>query len=211
MNVYEDTLPRSRMESECVKTEDVYQTLHQPPSVKNPNPPHEPVRSFRIKTKLMVFNTLLLIIILIGVFLAKDFKSAEVNELKASGEDSETEELWRLHHGVFYLFWEAEGNCTEALKFCEDRNSEIAAMQKHSNLGYGCCSFIHHPAKPDQNWILSQANGRKLWMNIVGVATGHLNETLHQCPMDKVNPGNTEGMQGWICEISHQVCGHCLA
>ena len=40
MNVYEDTMPRSRMESEGVKTEDVYQTLHQPPSVKNPNPTH---------------------------------------------------------------------------------------------------------------------------------------------------------------------------
>ncbi|KAL7835163.1 hypothetical protein SRHO_G00294100 [Serrasalmus rhombeus] len=36
--------------SECVKTENVYQMLHQPPSVKNPNPAHEPVRSSRAPT-----------------------------------------------------------------------------------------------------------------------------------------------------------------
>ncbi|KAL7837929.1 hypothetical protein AOLI_G00263330 [Acnodon oligacanthus] len=174
MNVYEDALPRSRMElervkteDECMKTEDVYQTLHQPPSVKNPNPTHEPVRSCGIEMVLMVFNTLLLIIILIliGIF----------------SEDSGREELWRLHRAVFYLFWEAEGSCTEALNFCRDRNSDMGTVT-HEN----------------KEWILSQANGRKLWVYMDGVTTGPLNKTLRQCPLDGGN--SAEDAQGWVCE-----------
>ncbi|KAL6464064.1 hypothetical protein MHYP_G00284550 [Metynnis hypsauchen] len=191
MNVYQDTLPRSRMEDECVKTDDVYQTLHQPPSVKNPNPTHEPVRSFRIKTVLMVFNTLLLIVILIliGISTAKNQQSADLNKPQASvlGEDSETEELWRLHHSVFYLFWEAEGNCTEALKFCEDRNSRMGTVT-HEN----------------KDWILSQADGRKLWVKVDGATTGPLNKTLRQCPLDGGNSANSEDVQGWVCESGQQ-------
>ncbi|KAL7835160.1 hypothetical protein SRHO_G00294070 [Serrasalmus rhombeus] len=182
MNVYEDAPSGSRMELEGVKTEDVYQTLHQPPPVKNSNPTHEPVRSCRIKTKLMVFNTLLLIVILIliGIFSAKKQQSADLNKPQASGGDSEREELWRLHRGVFYLFWEAEGNCTEALKFCEDRNSRMGTVT-HEN----------------KDWILSQANGRKLWVKMDGATTGPLNKTLRQCPLDKGNSANSEEVQGW--------------
>ncbi|KAL6464059.1 hypothetical protein MHYP_G00284500 [Metynnis hypsauchen] len=218
MNVYEDAPSGSRMESESAKTEDVYQTLHQPPSVKNPNPTHEPVRSCRIKTVLMVFNTLLLIVILIliGISTAAnqlqlaevnkpESQSAEENELEASGEDSETEELWRLHHDVFYLFWEAEGNCTEALNFCEDRNSIIATTSGWDGFFHDGLIFQDefHQAKSSDHvhWFLSQANGRKLWVNMEGDTTGCLNETLRQCPPDEENPGNAEGMQGWVCEI----------
>ncbi|XP_036436665.1 uncharacterized protein LOC118814902 isoform X1 [Colossoma macropomum] len=212
MNVYQDTLPRRRVESESVKTEDVYQTLHQPPTVKNPNSTHEPVRSSRLMTVLLIFNTLLLIVIviLIGLSTANQLQlaevnkpesqSAEVNELKASGEDSEREELWRLHDGVFYLFWEAKGNCTEALNFCRDRNSRIATTSNWDRLFMD--GYFYHPANPDYvDWILSQANGRKLWVNMDGDTTGHLNETLRQCPLDEENPGNSEDVQGWVCEI----------
>ncbi|XP_037389576.1 uncharacterized protein LOC119262274 [Pygocentrus nattereri] len=171
MNVYEDAPSGSRMEmSECVKTEDVYQTLHHPPPVKNPNPTHEPVRGCRIKTVLMVFNTLLLIVILIliGIFTANQLQSAEVNkpepqsadvkETKASGKDSEREELWRLHDDVFYLFWEAEGNCSEALKFCKDRNSEIATTSGRDRFDHWIFldESFHHPANPDHEGPMPQ-------------------------------------------------------
>ncbi|KAL6464061.1 hypothetical protein MHYP_G00284520 [Metynnis hypsauchen] len=227
MNVYEDAPSGSRMESECVKTEDVYQTLHVPPSVKNPNPTHEPVRSCRIKTVLMVFNTLLLIVILIliGISTAAnqlqladvnkpESQSAEENELEASGEDSETEELWRLHHDVFYLFWEAEGNCTNALKFCEDRNSEIASTSRWDGIFYDDLIFqdeFHQAKNSDHvHWFLSQANGRKLWVNMEGDTTGRLNETFRQCPLDEEHPGNAEEMQGWVCEIRPRRYRHFL-
>ncbi|XP_037389141.1 uncharacterized protein LOC119262217 [Pygocentrus nattereri] len=224
MNVYEDAPSGSRMEmSECVKTEDVYQTLHQPPPVKNPNPAHEPVRSCRIKTVLMIFNTLLLIVILIlnGLSTANQLQSAEVNkpepqsadvkEMKASGEDSEREELWRLHDDVFYLFWEAEGNCSEALKFCKDRNSEIATTSGWDRFDHWMFldESFHHPANPDHElWILSQANGRKLWVNMDSDTTGPLNETFRHCPPDEETPGNAEGMQGWVCEIRPRHLSH---
>ncbi|KAL6464063.1 hypothetical protein MHYP_G00284540 [Metynnis hypsauchen] len=124
MNVYEDAPSASRMESECVKTEDecvktedecvktedesvktedLYQTLQPTPPVENPNPTHEPVRSFRVKTKLMVFNTLLLIVILIliGVFLSKHQQSADLSKPQApacdvaAAENQQTTEVSR--------------------------------------------------------------------------------------------------------------------
>ncbi|KAL7835158.1 hypothetical protein SRHO_G00294050 [Serrasalmus rhombeus] len=221
MNVYEDAPSGSRMELECVKTEDEgmkmedeCQTLHHPPSVKNPNPTHEPVRSCRIKTVLMIFNTLLLIIlILIGLSTAIQLQSAEVKELKASGE-----ELWRLHDGAFYLFWEAEGSCSEALKFCEDRNSRITTMTVLEKYYIDRSIKIEHFHRPASHmlWILSQANGRKLWVNMDSDTTGPLNETLRHCPPVGKNPGNAEGMQGWVCEIrpqnlSYRHCRHYLS
>ncbi|KAI4883443.1 hypothetical protein NFI96_024506, partial [Prochilodus magdalenae] len=366
MNVYEDTVVRSRMEmSECSKTEDVYQTLHRPPAVSIPNSTHEPVRPRRLKTMLPIFNTLLLvaIVVMLGLHdwimafhpyplrchaqeaisqldsyvhcrsmatdmalhglametpsnpsrksvralalfwlmrlpilfssswcqrsksdffdlndgglkalqpltlcqrdttggtatkqslpallmgmvelrpaegvntvcaakrlaqtypVANEPRSTEVNNPQASGvvEGNKREELWRLHGGVFYLFWEAEGNCTAAVKFCEDRNSEVVTIHNsegqntegsgHSDYDYLDFYFNTNPdllaTAPShycyvclclQDWILSQANGRKLWINIVGVTTTHLNESLYHCPPDDEN---SDTMQGWVCE-----------
>ncbi|XP_036436723.1 asialoglycoprotein receptor 2-like [Colossoma macropomum] len=88
MNVYQDTLPRSRAESECVKKEDVYQTLHHPPTVKNPNPTHGSPQSIRLIMILLIFNTLLLIIILIltGTFKSQNRTLTEVVKLSSSVE-----------------------------------------------------------------------------------------------------------------------------
>ena len=81
------------------------------------------------------------------------------------GEDSEREELWRLHDDVFYLFWEAEGSCSEALNFCEDRNSRIATTSSWDGLFDHDWSFLgepfYHPANPDHvasEFILNLVN-----------------------------------------------------
>ncbi|KAI4901358.1 hypothetical protein NFI96_032158 [Prochilodus magdalenae] len=398
MNVYEDTVVRSRMEmSECSKTEDVYQTLHRPPAVSIPNSTHEPVRPRRLKTMLPIFNTLLLvaIVVMLGLhdwimafhpyplrchaqeaisqldsyvhcrsmatdmhglametpsnpsrksvralalfwlmrlpilfssswcqrsksdffdlndgglkalqpltlcqrdtsggtptkqslpallmgmvelrtlhtwgwtfratlslqpdgihsvsgshrflkvlaaFLvlrlaqprmpqfAKEPRSTEVNNPQASGvvEGNKREELWRLHDDVFYLFWEAEGNCTAAVKFCEDRNSEVVTIHNsegqntegsgHSDYGY---MDFYFNTNPDLLARLDSVSGkreeavdqyRKI-LNVVhhflefpsginkgGVTTTHLNESLYHCPPDDEN---SDTMQGWVCE-----------
>ncbi|XP_036436718.1 uncharacterized protein LOC118814929 isoform X2 [Colossoma macropomum] len=209
MNVYEEAPSGSRVESECVKmedecvktddegvkTEDVCQTLQSTPPVENPNPTHKPVRSCRIKTKLLLFNTLLLIVILImiGLFIAKkpqapaaeNQQNTEVSRTEDAGVDDESGsgELWILHDGMFYLFWEDEGSCAEAEKFCKERNSRIGTV-----------------TNKNEDWILSQANGRKLWVNMDGDTAGPLNKTLGQCPQDEGNSANSEDVQGWVCE-----------
>ncbi|KAL6464070.1 hypothetical protein MHYP_G00284610 [Metynnis hypsauchen] len=133
--------------------EDVYQTLHTTRSVKNPNPTHEPVRSCRIKTVLMVFNTLLLIVILIliGIFTAKYQKSTGVPKPQDSSGAGpvldEKKEAWLLYDDSFYLIYEAEGNCTEAAKFCRARgpNIRLAVLTPRN-----------------QDWLIAQAKGRRL-------------------------------------------------
>ncbi|KAI4883444.1 hypothetical protein NFI96_024507, partial [Prochilodus magdalenae] len=193
MDVYEDTPPQNRIAmSECSKTEDVYQTLHQPPVVRNPNPTHEPVRPCRLKMMLLILNTLLLVAILTmnGLFIATNLQSAKSNQPQASGvsEKREREELWRLHNDVFYLFWEAEGNCTDAKKFCRNRKSRIATV-----------------TNTNEDWIMSRANGRKLWINIAGVTAGLLNETLHHCPLHDQNSDTSgEKMPGLVCARSQR-------
>ncbi|KAI4883445.1 hypothetical protein NFI96_024505, partial [Prochilodus magdalenae] len=85
---------------------------------------------------MMVLKTLLWIFMLLGLL-------------------SESAELWRLHHGVSYLFSEAEGSCAEAQKFCRQKHSEVATM-----------------TNANKDWIASQAEGRKLWLNMAGKGYG---------------------------------------
>ncbi|KAI4884764.1 hypothetical protein NFI96_005971 [Prochilodus magdalenae] len=75
-------------------------------------------------------------------------------------------ELWRLHHGVSYLFSEAEGSCAEAQKFCLQKHSEVATM-----------------TNANKDWIASQAEGRKLWMNMFsrGVSERVCECRVYQC------------------------------
>ncbi|XP_072548778.1 uncharacterized protein [Salminus brasiliensis] len=187
MNVYEDTAPGSRIEmSAFEKTEDVYQTLHKPPAERNAHSEHGAARGSRFKTVLVVFNTLLLIIILILVGLrtksaAETKQNEEADEPRVAGSN-EDRELWRFHDDVFYLFWEAEGNCSEAQTFCEERSSRIGSVTLEN-----------------KDWILSRVKGKKLWMNTARFLTEHLNETLPQCPLREEASGSPVTAQGWVC------------
>ncbi|KAL6464067.1 hypothetical protein MHYP_G00284580 [Metynnis hypsauchen] len=187
--------------SECVKTEDVYQTLHQPPSVKNPNPTHGSLQNSRLITILLIFNSLLLIIILvlIGTFIAKYQNTAEVNGPQASGEDThklrdttvldEKKEAWLLFDDSLYYLWEAEGNCTEAVKFCRAKGSNIRlAVLTQRN----------------RDWLVSQAEGRRLL-----VAE---DDSLSRCklvgdPVRLETPFIQGEEQGWVCEQHHRLVG----
>ncbi|KAL7835165.1 hypothetical protein SRHO_G00294120 [Serrasalmus rhombeus] len=190
------TLGRMEM-SECVKTEDVYQTLHQPPPVKNPNPAHGSPQSSRLITILLIFNSVLLIIILVltGTFIAKDHQNAEVSGSQTSGEEAnkprnitglvsdENKEAWLHHDDSFYLIWEAEGNCTEAAKFCKAKGSSIRlAVLTQWN----------------QDWLITQTKGRRLL-----VAE---DECLTSCkliddPKLLEMPSNPGEEQGWKEEL----------
>ncbi|KAL7837922.1 hypothetical protein AOLI_G00263260 [Acnodon oligacanthus] len=184
------------MESECVKTEDVYQTLHQPPSVKNPNPAHGSPQSSRLITILLIFNSLLLIIILVltGTFIAKDQQNAEESGSQTSDEEAkkprnitglvsdENKEAWRRYDDSFYLIWEAEGNCTEAAKFCKEKGSHIRlAVLTQWN----------------RDWLITQAQGRRLLVVE--------DECLTSCkliddPKLSETPSIPGEEQGWVCE-----------
>ncbi|KAI4882263.1 hypothetical protein NFI96_031876 [Prochilodus magdalenae] len=116
---------------------------------------------------MMVLKTLLWIFILLGLL-------------------SESAELWRLHHGVSYLFSEAEGSCAEAQKFCRQKHSEVATM-----------------TNANKDWIASQAEGRKLWINMEGIVTGPPSMTVQQCPeKEGSNPTqlNSSEKRDWMCE-----------
>ncbi|KAI4878027.1 hypothetical protein NFI96_030613 [Prochilodus magdalenae] len=108
-----------------------------------------------------------------------------VNKAQAAGESAE---LWRLHHGVSYLFSEAEGSCAEAQKFCLQKHSEVATM-----------------TNANKDWIASQAEGRKLWINMLqeDIVTGPLSMTVQQCPeTGGSNPTqlNSSEKRDWMCE-----------
>ncbi|XP_049321159.1 uncharacterized protein LOC125781543 [Astyanax mexicanus] len=174
MNVYEESVPESRVEMSLFeKTEDVYQTLHHPPVVKNLHPEPGSVTGGRFKTMQMVFNTLIIILlitvllitvlILIGLrteSAAETLQNTALEEPQLSDEDRE---LWRLHEGDYYLFWEAEGTCTEAQNFCSERNCIIGSVTtKNQDL----------------------------------VSSEDLDESLRHCPR---TGGDSEKAQGWVC------------
>ncbi|XP_072548046.1 uncharacterized protein [Salminus brasiliensis] len=116
------------------KTEDVYQTLHQPPAVKNTHPPHESARGSKWMMMLLVFNSLSLIaiLILIGLF------RLGLEENKG---------VWLLHDNSFYFIWEAEGNCSKAGNYCSAKADNIRLAVLTPKL---------------RDWLITQAKGRRL-------------------------------------------------
>ncbi|KAL7837930.1 hypothetical protein AOLI_G00263340 [Acnodon oligacanthus] len=96
--------------------------------------------------------------------------------------------LWRLHEGALYLFGEAEGSCAEALNFCHQRGAAIAVI-----------------TTKNQAWMESQAEGRKLWMNVLqdDPVTGLSTVTVHQCPEQQSSDPkrlNSTEERGCVCE-----------
>ncbi|XP_036436968.1 uncharacterized protein LOC118815138 isoform X2 [Colossoma macropomum] len=131
---------------------------------------------------MLVFKPQLSIFILIGLFTGKVQQTA----VSRRGAADESGELWRLHEGVSYLFGEAEGSCTEALNFCQERGATIAVI-----------------TTTNKDWIESQAEGRKLWMNMDDLVTGLSTMSVHRCPerqsSDPVHLNSTE-KRGCVCE-----------
>ncbi|XP_066518266.1 uncharacterized protein [Hoplias malabaricus] len=128
---------------------------------------------------LLTFNTLLLIVILIliGIFISAGRKDQSISS-------EPREELWHLHGNMFYLFWDAEGSCSDATQFCNDRDSEIAELT-HEN----------------RDWILLRVKGKKLWMNTELIKDGNLKEMLYPCPQDpeESDSGHAGSVEGWVC------------
>ncbi|KAL7837928.1 hypothetical protein AOLI_G00263320 [Acnodon oligacanthus] len=134
-------------------------------------------------TKMLVFKALLLIATLIGLFSGTCQQVAEVKEPQAAGGSGG---LWRLHEGALYLFGEAEGSCAEALNFCHQRGAAIAVI-----------------TTKNQAWMESQAEGRKLWMNVDDLVTGAPSGTVRQCPHRQgSDPAQADSVEkrGWVCE-----------
>ncbi|KAL7837925.1 hypothetical protein AOLI_G00263290 [Acnodon oligacanthus] len=132
----------------CVRTENVYHTLRRTPLERNPNPAHGPPQSSRLTTVLLIFNTLLLAIVLILIGLSRLVLV-------------EKKEAWLLYDDSFYYLLEAEGNCTEAAKFCGAKGSNIRlAVLTQRN----------------RDWLITQAKGRRLQ-----VAEVRFNIIQHLC------------------------------
>ncbi|XP_066504879.1 uncharacterized protein [Hoplias malabaricus] len=132
-------------QSEGVKTEDVYQTLQHPPTVKSTQCTQEALRSSRSLMVLLTFNTLLLIIILIliGIF---NVRVTQVSPEAAQKQFNNTE-VWLRFEGTFYLFQDEEGNCSAATEFCK-------------KMGYNIRLAVLTMRNKD--WLMDNAKERKL-------------------------------------------------
>ncbi|KAL6464068.1 hypothetical protein MHYP_G00284590 [Metynnis hypsauchen] len=125
--------------SECVKTEDVYQTLHQPPSVKNPNPTHGSLQSIRLIMILLIFNSLLLIIILvlIGTLKSQNRTLTEVSNssssvLLSSAPQSTVTSCkpgWTLQLSRCYWFSNDSLNWYQARDYCLTQNAALLKVE----------------------------------------------------------------------------------
>ncbi|XP_026883612.2 uncharacterized protein LOC113588571 [Electrophorus electricus] len=176
--------------SKGVRTEDVYQTLRQPPLVKNSHSKHASQKDRNLMT-LLIFNTLLMIIILLIngylVYLQMTGPGLELNGKR---------ELWHLYDGVLYLIWDAKGNCSEAEEFCKQKNSRIGNITSRN-----------------KDWFLSLSKGKKLWMDKRQIKDETLDKTFYQCPScDMKDPRvpDSEEMHGWICERRQENMGSAL-
>ncbi|XP_036436745.1 C-type lectin domain family 4 member F-like [Colossoma macropomum] len=151
------------MESESVKTEDVYQTLHHPPSVKNPNPTHGSPQSIRLIMILLIFNTLLLIIILI---LTGTFKSQ--NRMLTEESNSSSVLLsptlqsavtsckpgWTQHLSRCYLFSNDSLNWHQAREYCRTQNASLLKVETEAE------------------WAFITANSNEYWIGLTDEITG---------------------------------------
>ncbi|KAL7837923.1 hypothetical protein AOLI_G00263270 [Acnodon oligacanthus] len=127
------------MESEGVNTEDVYQTLHQPPSVKNPNPAHGSLQGSRLITILLIFNSLLLIIILVltGTFKSQNRTSTEVSNSSSSVFLSSAQQStvtsckpgWTLGLSRCYWFSNDSLNWYQAREYCLTQNASLLKVE----------------------------------------------------------------------------------
>ncbi|XP_049321616.1 uncharacterized protein LOC111190854 [Astyanax mexicanus] len=156
------------------KTEDVYQTLHHPPAVKNLHPEPGSERSSKLMMMLMIFNSLLLIagLILIGLFYRPVLE--------------ENKGAWLLHDNSFYLILEAEGNCTKAANFCSAKASNIRLAVLTPEL---------------RDWLITQAKGRRLLVAQDESVSGC---KLVGDQVSLETPFIPGEEQGWVCEHLHQ-------
>ncbi|XP_036436739.1 collagen and calcium-binding EGF domain-containing protein 1-like isoform X2 [Colossoma macropomum] len=122
---------------------------------------------------LLIFNTLFLVIILILIGLFRPVMD-------------EKKEAWLLYDGSFYLIWEAEGNCTEAAKFCRARGSNIRlAVLTQRN----------------RDWLVTQAKKKKL---LVAEDDSFSRCKLVGDPVRLETPFIPGEEQGWVCEHYHR-------
>ncbi|XP_049321157.1 collagen alpha-2(IV) chain-like [Astyanax mexicanus] len=161
--------------SSSEKTEDVYQTLNQPSVVKNLHPEPGSERSSKLMMMLMIFNSLLLIAVLILIGL---FYRPVLEENKGA---------WLLYDNSFYLIWEAEGNCTKAANYCSAKASNIRLAVLTPKL---------------RDWIIAQAKGRKLLVAEDESVSGC---KLVGDQVSLETPFIPGEEQGWVCEHLHQV------
>ncbi|KAL7835161.1 hypothetical protein SRHO_G00294080 [Serrasalmus rhombeus] len=124
--------------------------------------------------------------------IAKCQNTAEVNGPPASGEDThklsditvldEKKEVWLLYDDSLYYIWEAEGNCTEAAKFCRAKGSNfrLAVLTQRN-----------------RDWLTTQAKGRRL---LLAEDDSSSRCKLVGDPVRLETPFIQGEEQGWVCE-----------
>ncbi|XP_066518434.1 uncharacterized protein [Hoplias malabaricus] len=165
-------------QSEGVKTEDVYQTLQHPPTVKNTHCTQGALRSSRSLMALLTFNTLLLIVILIliGTF---NVRVTQVSPEAAQKQFNNTE-VWLRFEGTYYLFQVQEGNCSAATEFCKRKgyNIRLAVLTRRN-----------------KDWLKDQAKERKML-----VAQDDCSRPCAVVSAVNSSMNVSEEEHGWVCE-----------
>ncbi|XP_047665417.1 uncharacterized protein LOC113640209 isoform X5 [Tachysurus fulvidraco] len=110
------------------KTEDIYQTLQTSPTLQTP--PTVITRKAsgkKITVPLLFINILLLttILLVVGIHFHHSRQSGEEEVLNAQKIN---QEMWYLHDGTFYLFWNNHSDCNTAYEFCQERSANLATV-----------------------------------------------------------------------------------
>ncbi|XP_060719055.1 uncharacterized protein LOC132840960 isoform X2 [Tachysurus vachellii] len=127
------------------KTEDIYQTLQTTPTLQTP--PTVITRKAsgkKITVPLLIINILLLttILLVVGIHFHHSRQSGEEEVLNAQKMNKE---MWYLHDGTFYLFWNNHSDCNTAYEFCQERRTKLATV-----------------TTKNREWLQSQINGKHM-------------------------------------------------
>ncbi|KTF87015.1 hypothetical protein cypCar_00027583 [Cyprinus carpio] len=136
-----DAEKREMRKNDAVKTEDLYQSLHFPPTAH-----HGAINSTtlvsehrEIKYVFLLFAVNILISAIILVIVGLNYThNTETQPIKGQ------KEMWLHRDNVFYLFWSDHSDCSTAQSFCSERNASLAILTEHNKV-----------------WLMSRTNGKQ--------------------------------------------------
>ncbi|KAM9440336.1 uncharacterized protein Hap1MRO34_025594 [Clarias gariepinus] len=190
LNVYDNS-------EELPKTEDIYQSLQQLPTVAARKASGKKI----IVLLLFIINILLLVTILLvtGIHYYH-FRQSHTEVLT---NQKSTLDMWHLHAEKFYLFWSNPGDCHTAKRFCAQRTADLATVTK-SNM----------------DWLQSRINGKLMLVKMSqfhSSGDGFKNlkdydmeddqdeeEETSECEPLGATADLSGKVEGWICEKAAQ-------
>ncbi|XP_042612420.1 uncharacterized protein LOC109073814 isoform X2 [Cyprinus carpio] len=107
-----DAEKREMRKNDAVKTEDLYQSLHFPPTAH-----HGAINSTTLVSAI--------ILVIVGLNYTHNTETQPIKGQK---------EMWLHRDNVFYLFWSDHSDCSTAQSFCSERNASLAILTEHNKV-----------------------------------------------------------------------------